>query len=142
MNSAMKPVWGLFFILLALLAVVGISTALQPKEKIPWRTDYAAAMEEARSMNKPVLLYFTANWCGPCQTMKRTTWADANVELAMQRYVPVKIDIDRNRETAMQYNIESIPTIVTASPNGLPDERTSGGMDSSQLLDWLKRKRD
>lgn len=53
------------------------------------------------------ILYFTAVWCGPCKMMAPTI-----TELLSEGYLITKIDVDSNKELAIQYNIKSIPTFV------------------------------
>lgn len=59
---------------------------------------------------KPTLADFYATWCGPCkmqspiiEKVKEAVGDDANV---------LKIDIDKNREVARSYNVQSIPTLI------------------------------
>ena len=51
---------------------------LEHDQQIPaetnWRSDLTAALENAAAQDKPVLAYFTAEWCPPCQIMKREVW--------------------------------------------------------------------
>ena len=57
--------------------------------------------------NEPVLLDFSATWCGSCQTMEPTL-----KRLAADGYPVQKIDIDQRRDLAQRYNIQSLPTFV------------------------------
>lgn len=51
-------------------------------------------------------LYFTATWCGPCKALGPTMMRVAET-------VPVtKVDVDQDREKAVQYGIRSVPTVV------------------------------
>src|SRR5438105_9303023 len=111
MTSSMRPVLAIGVIVPAVATVVAVSDwrAAHAKEVIPWRADLAAAQAEAKQRQKPVFLYFTASWCGPCKEMKATTWSDNTVKEAMDRYVPVKVDVDANRALADQYGIKSVP---------------------------------
>jgi len=65
--------------------------------------------QEIINGNKPVLLDFYADWCGPCQTQLPI------VENVAQKHeedvVVAKINVDQNRELAQQFNIRSIPAI-------------------------------
>jgi thiol:disulfide interchange protein len=137
-NSAFKPLWGLFAILLGVSAITVISKMTRAKEIVPWRTDLSAAREESKRDSKPLLLYFTASWCGPCQEMKSVTWSDSAVEMKLRNYVPVKIDIDANQQLAQQYGIDGIPAFVLFDRAGDVERQTSGFMEPLQFLAWLQ----
>jgi protein disulfide-isomerase len=140
MAKKFNPVWGLFLILVGFIAVVGVTNWLRGDEIVPWRMDLTAAQAESKQSNKPLLMYFTASWCGPCQSLRHTTWADPAVETALRQYVPVKIDIDQHRDVAMDYHVEAVPHFVLLSPEGKPQKLASGAMDSADFLAWLKGK--
>jgi thioredoxin 1 len=65
---------------------------------------------EVLESSQPVLVDFWAEWCGPCRALAPT------IEKIARDYngkVKVgKVDTDANRETALQYRIESIPTVI------------------------------
>ena len=138
MNQALKPVWGLFFILVAFTGVSLMMKATRPKEIVPWRSDYGTAVQEARAAGKPAFVYFTATWCGPCQTMKHTTWADKEVEAALRGFVPVKVDLDQQPEVARQFAVEAIPAYVVLDPAGAPVAAWDGAMPPAHFLSQLK----
>lgn len=139
MKQAMKPVWGLFAVLLAVVAVNLVWKATRPKEIIPWRANYAAALDEGRSSKKPVFIYFTADWCGPCQSLKHTTWADKSVEAALRDYVPVKVDVDEQASVATKYNVSSIPAYFVLDASGSVVGNWSGASPPAEFVDELKR---
>ena len=138
MNRPLRPVWGIFAILCAVVAFALVMKSLRPEEVIPWRTDFAAAKDEARQSNKPVFAYFTAVWCGPCQSLKHTTWADQSVDAALRDYVPVKVDIDRNPDLAASYGISGIPAFAVLADDGRPLRQTDGALPPGEFLKWLK----
>ena len=66
--------------------------------------------EEALEMDKPVLVDFYADWCGPCKMM-----APVIDELAGEYEGMIKVgklNVDDNPDTARQYRVMSIPTLI------------------------------
>jgi thiol:disulfide interchange protein len=140
MNKALKPFW---FLLAAIVLVLGFSMLNREStaaERVPWRSNFTAAQDEATKTSKPLFLYFTAEWCGPCQSMKHTTWADADVEKALSSYVPVKIDIDAHPDLANKYPSEGIPHFVIAKSDGTMLREQVGALPPREFLDWLNAK--
>jgi thiol:disulfide interchange protein len=130
------------FILLlgaALFAIAGIGRLMSGRELIPWRNDLAAAQREAGTTHKPVFAYFTAQWCGPCQSLRHTTWADRAVANALQAYVPVKIDIDEHPDLAQRYAPSYIPAFVVLNGDGSVAKEQTGALSPEDFLAWLKR---
>ena len=138
MSKSLRPVWGIFIVLCVVVGVSMVAKAMRPKEIVPWRTDFAASVEEARRENKPVMAYFTATWCGPCQTLKHTTWADKGVAAALEKFVPVKIDVDRQPELAQKYVTEGIPAYAIIDPGGTHRRSAAGALPPADFLAWLK----
>lgn len=136
-KSPFNAMWLIAFALTGMLAYSGISS-FGGKEIIPWRDDFAAAQAEAKRTGKPMFVYFTADWCAPCQSMKRTTWADADVERVLQAYVPTRVDMDRNMEIARQFQVDTLPQYFVMDNEGnIKKHNSEGGLPSNDLLAWL-----
>lgn len=124
-------------VLAALVAITTISMVRQSHELIPWQTDFKDAQLQSHQTGKPILLDFSADWCGPCQEMRRATWSDANVAGALHEYIPVQINIDSNPQLASQFEVRGIPHLVVLNRRGDIVKFTEGGMDPSEFLRWL-----
>lgn len=106
-------------------------------ELVTWRTDYAAARQDAMTMHRPVLIDFYAAWCGPCQAMIQDTWSDQAVADAVKNYTSIRVDIDKDPATAEGFGIGTIPTMVILDAAGNPMKAHTGYLGPAELLAWL-----
>ncbi len=87
--------------------------------------------------DKPVLVDFFAEWCGPCKMMAPELKRFADLHKNDVRVL--KVDIDKNRETASQFNIQGVPTLILFK-RGKILWRQSGAMNAQQLSAVAKSK--
>jgi thioredoxin 1 len=83
---------------------------------------------------KPAVVDFWAAWCGPCKMIAPHLEAVAD-EFA-GRAVVAKLDVDSNRNTAIRFGIQSIPTLLFFRDGKLAD-RIVGVVDKKLLADKL-----
>ena len=79
---------------------------------------------------KPVLVDFTAEWCGPCKMMKPVL-QELHEKLGDKLRI-LKIDIDRNPAVSSNFQVQSVPTLVLFQ-NGKILWRQSGVVQAAQL---------
>ena len=84
----------------------------------------------------PVLVDFTAEWCGPCKQLAPIVDQLAN-EYAAQMRVR-RLDIDANAQTTMQFQILGVPTLILFK-GGQPVERLMGFMPKARISEKLKK---
>ncbi|MER5768797.1 thioredoxin [Streptomyces sp. NPDC001985] len=90
--------------------------------------DFAAEVLKA---DHPVLVEFTAAWCGPCHQLAPVLSAVAKEEAA--RLKVVQIDVDRNPETSVRYGVLSTPTLMVFRA-GEPVHSLVGARPKARLL--------
>lgn len=86
--------------------------------------------------DKPVLVDFWADWCGPCK-MIAPALEEISEELADKVSI-VKMDIMESTDTPAQYGVQSIPLMVLFK-DGQPVAQKLGAAPKSQLKDWLEK---
>jgi len=80
------------------------------------------------------LLYFTANWCGPCRAFSPVA------DKVLSQFSDVdylKVDVDYSPELTQKYYVTSVPTIVLERGGVLVDRR-SGMMSESDLIKFIE----
>ena len=91
--------------------------------------------EEVLKSNKPVLIDFYADWCGPCRMMSPII--DQIAEEMLDEIKVGKVNVDENQELAMEYGVMSIPTIVIIE-NSKVKNTLVGVRDKNDIKEMFK----
>jgi len=95
-----------------------------------------ASFHELINSGKPVLVDFSAEWCGPCKMMAPIL-KEAKDKLGDSATI-VKVDVDRNREAAEQFQIQGVPTLLLFK-DGQVKWRQSGVVPVNTLVQVIQQ---
>ena len=84
--------------------------------------------------DKPVLVDFWAEWCGPCKQISPIL-DEISKEMA-EKLTIAKVNIDKNPESPSKYGVRGIPTMILFK-EGKAVSTKVGSMPKSKIVDWL-----
>jgi thiol:disulfide interchange protein len=126
--------------ILSLVALAFLVPSSAPAQEIHWRTEYAAALKESETTNRPLFVDFYGPACIWCNRLDASTFRDANVVSTLNdKFVPLKIDGNQNAWLVQALGIQRYPTLMIAAPDGTIRATHTGYMDAAALLADLKR---
>lgn len=128
------------FWLYPLLAVV-IALALQQRgaSSIDWSEDFEASRALAEREGKPMLVAFSSKSCPPCIAMERTVLSKAPVTKALERFVPVKVDVWDQPEFAIRYQVQFTPSYGVLTPDGKMWAGHAGPAEIDEFVAFLDK---
>jgi thiol:disulfide interchange protein DsbD len=132
---------------IALVSVGGFSLlvgAIKPSRTLSWEAlGLEEAREKARREQRPLLVDFTAAWCGACKELDKLTFSEPRVATEAGRFVAVKVDAtnseDPKVEAAMeQFAVVGLPTVVVQDSAGKEAVRCTDFVAADPFLDAIK----
>src|SRR5512139_3140554 len=107
---------------------------------IDWfKGDVDAAFAAAKAANKPVFLYWGAEWCPPCAQIKSTIFNKREFQERSRLFVPVYLDGDTPgaQKQGETFGVVGYPTMILFRPDGTEIARLPGGVDVAKYATIL-----
>ena len=124
--------------------VAGAAPGL-PSANVAWLpaaadADVDRAFALARAQNKPVLLYWGATWCPPCNQLKATLFNRQDFAAQSRNFVAVHVDGDRPgaQKLGQRFKVSGYPTVVLFKADGSEITRLPGEVDPAQMMTVLQ----
>jgi len=114
-----------------------------PRAQLRWEHSEATATQRAASEAKPLLLDFTAEWCGACKELARHTFADPTVMQEASRFIAVQVDATSDDDPTIdqvkdKYGVVGLPTVILLGANGQERARITEFIPPEQFLSTLR----
>lgn len=102
-----------------------------------WMTDFNQARAKSAEVGKPILVMFSASWCGPCKAMIAHVYPTEDAKNALEAFVPVYIDSEKQIDLASENNIRAYPTFVCFGSEGESIGQHVGGSNVDDFVTML-----
>ncbi len=138
---------GVLSAVVGLAILVGYTTALPPGARLSWEENYVAAVARAKAEQKPLLVDFSASWCGACQELEHKTFSDPRVVREGAGFVRVRVDLSPGKDTPEKrellagYQHRGLPLVVMHKPSGEAGPRVTSFIEAERMLELMKSAR-
>lgn len=101
--------------------------------------DLELAIEQAKKLNRPILVDVYADWCAACFELDEKTWPDEAVRAYVRsHYVAIRIDMDKIRpDLAKRYQVIGYPTVLVLDSEGREIKRSLGYQSPRAMLKFI-----
>jgi len=101
---------------------------------------YKEALEMSEKTGKPVFLFFHADRCNWCEKMKVETFANPDVQKALNKYIVYHADGDKEKPLVSKYGLKGVPSYFVIDSKEKVKKSGTGYKDSKSFIKWLNRK--
>lgn len=143
-GAAAKLRKGVGILLTTVGAFAFIAGLSKPTRTLAWeQLSVADARAKAATEKRPLLLDFTAAWCGACKELDKHTFSEASVAQEAGRFVAVKVDATDDEDpvvaaTMKEHKVVGLPTVLVYDSTGAEAVRCTDFVAAKPFLDAIK----
>jgi thiol:disulfide interchange protein DsbD len=143
-NRVLMAIGILLFVVSGFFAVTKVT---RTEDSLAWEhLTVDVAQARARRDNRPLLVDFTATWCGACKELDRLTFSSSAVKSEAQRFLTVKIDATHDDDPAVSRSLEllsvkGLPTVVLIDSTGHEVKRFTDFVPEGAFVEALRAVR-
>ena len=112
---------------------------------ITWHEDLDSALKEAKATHRKVFVDIWAEWCPPCQRMRKQVFPTPQAQAALKKVVAVSVMVQKNDRTPIpagvavdeRYGSGAYPTLVIMDEDGKVLRRHIGALDPAGLAKFI-----
>lgn len=125
-----------------LASILGV---IKPTEALAWeKHDIEGAIQRAGTEKKPLVVDFTAAWCGACKELDKKTFSEPRVGQELGRFVAVKVDATNNDDPKVEamlarYKVLGLPTVVLFDSHGNEKKRFNDFVPADEFLESVQK---
>lgn len=144
-GAGVKFAKGLGIVLVSVGNLAAILGFMKPAETVTWeREDIEGALARAASDKRPLLVDFTAAWCGACKELDKKTFSEPRVGEELGRFVAVKVDATNNDDPKVEamlarFKVVGLPTVVLFDSQGNEAARFNDFVPPDEFLKSAQR---
>ncbi|MCB0637938.1 MAG: thioredoxin family protein [Lewinella sp.] len=122
--------------------MLALSQPLGAQSGAPFQSlSFAEVRQLAGTLDRPFILYFSADWCLPCQWMDTHTWPDELLTSYLNaHYLALRLNIDEGDEPTLRlrFSVDKYPTILLFNAAGVLADRQENSLSAADMLSWLQ----
>ena len=135
--SSKQPSWLRYVLYVGAFVALYLLAARPAPPPVGWGDDFEAAMAQAASTNRPVVVAFHAPYCPPCEAMESSVLGKPAVGKALDGFIPVRVNTPDRPDLARRYDVYATPMFAVIDAKGQVLARVTGYRDVDEFVSFL-----